>query len=131
MCEDVDCQSKKTFYTSKISRSDAKQGPKQEGTPFEINQIMALAMRLLGRGLDGLTLFAAGMNMATPSDQTPAGVKCRSPEQVTVRANGSNVNKGILLCRRYKSRYCTNAFINLYVGFPKDRGLPKKVGKTL
>ena len=71
VCEDADCQSRKTFYTSKRCRSDAKQGPKQGGTPFEINQRMALAMRLLGRGLDGLRLFAGVMNMATPSDQRP------------------------------------------------------------
>ncbi len=49
--------------------ADAKEGPKQGGTPFEMNQRIVLAMRLIGRGLDGLRLFAGVMNMANPMKQ--------------------------------------------------------------
>ena len=70
-CDNIDCQSKETFYTSKRCSAEAKEGPKQGGIPFEINLRIVLAMRLLGRGLDGLRLFAGVMNMANPIEQRP------------------------------------------------------------
>ena len=70
-CSNANCGHKETFYTSKRCSNDSKVGPRQGGTPFEINQRMVLAMRLLGRGLDALRLFAGVMNMENPIEQRP------------------------------------------------------------
>ena len=53
-CSNVNCNHKESFFTSKRCSNDSKEVPKQGGTPFEVNQRMVLAMRLLGKGLDAL-----------------------------------------------------------------------------
>lgn len=67
-CTNSDCGANNSFYTSKrcLSKAtEAKQGLK----PFEVNQRIIIAMRMLGQGLIGLNLFCGLMNIGIAMKQ--------------------------------------------------------------
>ena len=63
MCNNIGCQTRTTFFTSKRSNIERKENSKGP-TPFALNIRFALGMRCIGKGNRALNLFSSIINVS-------------------------------------------------------------------